>query len=135
MVTDWMLASLWARPSEATPPATEFAVLAPAMRFRRQTVTGYSSALSMYRNAENQEFQKVTASKSTIVAMTALLSGRTIRRRVPYGPRPSSAAASSSSSGMVSKKDVITSRLKTLIALGTTIAQMLLVKPSALMRT
>ena len=38
--------------------------------------------------------------------------------------RPSTAAASSSSTGRLSKNAFITSRLKTLIALGSTIAQM-----------
>src|SRR5699024_2623977 len=60
-VTAWMLEATCARPSAPAPPLTDDALVAPAMRLRRYTETGYSSARSMYRNAWNHAFQKETA--------------------------------------------------------------------------
>ena len=67
--------------------------------------------------------------------MTALDSGSTIRSRMPYVLRPSTAAASSNSIGRLSKNAFMTSRLNTLIALGSTIAQSVLRRPRPLTRT
>ncbi len=54
---------------------------------------------------------------------------------MPYVERPSICAASSSSRGRFSKNDFITSRLNTLIALGSTIAQSVFFMPRLVIST
>ncbi|MNI62881.1 hypothetical protein D3C73_1182170 [compost metagenome] len=70
-----------------------------------------------------------------MVATIALLSGSTTLKRTPYWVSPSMDAASSSSRGMFSKNDFMMSRLNTLMAFGSTTAQMVSRMPSELMRT
>jgi hypothetical protein len=60
---------------------------------------------SSERNAKANisSFQAVMKAKNAVTARPGRLSGRTTRRNVPKGLRPSMRAASSSSYGMVSK--------------------------------
>ena len=69
------------------------------------------------------------------MATIALDSGRTIRSSVPYVFSPSTAAASSSSTGRLSKNAFITSRLNTFMALGRAIAQTVFFSPRLVTRT